>query len=458
VTITIVLALASFVCFAGLSWATYRCGRHLSTLLLTALVYLYTYHGFAVSLLISAGVLQPDPMFLGGAPYDVAINADFWTALLLQSLFANAYMLVLAAFLVRKPQPSPVSAVRQYSPEPLIAVSLVALALGGAMWLQALRSALASQQSLYLFFKEGGDLGVWYPVSRVLFDLASTSAGASLGLLFAQRGSGSGRRRLFLALLAGVCGSMVAVTMSLLGDRATLLGGFTFGLLIAGQRGLRITRLLPVGVIALGLLNVVAILREGGSVFQSEGPSLLSRTLGGLLVTHEATITFSTYATLRFHVPSSHGESVAFMLQALIPRFIRAQRTAQDAFAYYAYEVGLPPLRGWGMHYATDAFINFGVIGVVAAAVVLAVLHGYLLKKSESNPAWLFPFAGCLASFPIAFRAGIPGLKTVIIGLMSGYMLGWLAEGGLGRTLESIGKGHANRFQTNPRAVSEHAS
>jgi hypothetical protein len=80
------------------------------------------------------------------------------------------------------------------------------------------------------------------------------------------------------------------------------------------------------------------------------------------------------------------------------------------------------------MHFATDSYINFGILGLILGAVVLALLHGALLRQLRERPHFLFPFAGCLAAFPIGFRAGIPGLKTMLMGLAIGYGLALLAR------------------------------
>ena len=425
------IAIISFACFVILCWLTYARSRHIAALLIPALLYLYTFHGFLISLLTNAGMLRDvDTMFLGGAPYDVSINDQFWLALVMQGVFADVYMLVLCS-LVR-----PTASNREvrepdvvYRPMPLVIAGAVALGVGGLMWLQALTQAMASQQSLYLFFKEGGDLGVWYPVSRVLFDVASMSTGAAIGIILPRLGEPEERRARLLAL-SGALGvaATLALIMGLLGDRATLFGGIIFGMIVASRRRVRFGRLAAVGFVALLALNIITFVRDGAVLGDTSGSSLLAGAVNGVLVTAEASITFSMYAVVRFPVPTSHGMSVLFMLEALIPRFIRPERVTQDAFEYYANAVGLPPLRGWGMHFATDAYINFGILGLVIGAGILALLHGALLRQLRARPHFLFPFAGCLAAFPIGFRAGIPGLKTMAMGLVIGYCLAFLAR------------------------------
>jgi hypothetical protein len=369
-------------------------------------------------------------MFLGGAPYDVAINDQFWAALVMQGLFADVYMLALCALVRPHQSCRPDSdADPSYRVTPLIVAGAMALTVGGLMWLRALMDALASQQSLYLFFKEGGDLGVWYPVSRVLFDVASMSTGAAIGISLSRISEPENRRGRVLTLGAAMCvATALALIMGLLGDRATLFGGVVFGVIVASRRRVRFGRLALVGSMALLALNIITFMREGTGLLDKSGTSLLTGAVNGVFVTAEASITFSMYAVVRFPVPTSHGMSVLFMLEALIPRFVRPERVTQDAFEYYANAVGLPPLRGWGMHFATDSYINFGILGLILGAVVLALLHGALLRQLRERPHFLFPFAGCLAAFPIGFRAGIPGLKTMLMGLAIGYGLALLAR------------------------------
>jgi hypothetical protein len=395
------------------------------------LFYLYTFHGFGLSLLASVGVVANDnPMYFGGAPYDVRIDEHFWLAIIMQGIFANVYLLALGAIVPRAVADFGGGAsVARYRAAPLLGIAAVALTGGIAMWLQAMMEAVRSGQRMYLFFKEGGGLGVWYPVSRVLFDIASMSLGGGIGALVSQVGT-SVQRRVDVALLApaAAIGGVLALTMGILGDRATLLGGITFGLVVATRRRHSVRTLVAVGLPALFLLNVIGWLREGGrSLFDPSGPSFILGAAKGLLVTGEASVTFSMYATLRFGIPTSNGLSVLYVLEAIIPRFLRPVRTIPDAFDYYSDAVGLPP-HGWGLHFATDAYINFGIFGLVAGALVLAGIHGSMLRRLRRRPEMLFPLAGLLAGFPIGFRAGIPGLKTMAMGLGIGYVLGLVAK------------------------------
>src|SRR5207237_752208 len=107
-------------------------------------------------------------------------------------------------------------------------------------------------------------LGVWYPVSRVLFDVASMSTGAAIGIAVSRLDEVEGRRaRLYAIGAALAVAAPLAVLMGLLGDRATLFGGIIFGVIVASRRRIRFARLAVVGSAALLALNLIAFVREG---------------------------------------------------------------------------------------------------------------------------------------------------------------------------------------------------
>jgi hypothetical protein len=424
-------AIAVFACFVVLGVLTSRRLQHITALLLPLLLYLYTFHGYVLSLLASVGLVAADnPVYYAGAPYDVRIDEQFWLSIVMHGVFVNVFLLVLCAVAAESPpKASTTDLLERYRVAPLLGTAAVALFAGGTMWLGPLLSGLGSGQPIYQFFKGGGDLGVWYPVSRVFFDVAAMGLGGAVGLLLSQFRESRSRLPYFgLLTAATTLGGLLAITMGLLGDRATLLGGFVFGVVVATRHRVRLTHLVAVGVPAVFALGLIGWLREGRSLFDPNGFStLLVGTAKGIMVTGEASVTFSMYAALRFSIPTSNGLSVLSWLEALVPHFIRPVRTLPDGFDYYSYAVGLPQ-HGWGLHFAADAYINFGVFGLVVGALALAAFYGSVIRAVRRNPQWNFALAGLLAGFPIGFRAGIPGLKTMAMGLITGAILGVLAR------------------------------
>jgi hypothetical protein len=132
---------------------------------------------------------------------------------------------------------------------------------------------------------------------------------------------------------------------------------------------------------------------------------------------------FSLYGALALNVPLTYGESVLSMLASVIPRFAWPNRPP-DIYLHYADSIGVAEGQGFTIHHATGWYLNFGVLGILAGAL----LWGWVWARCSvaAHPVgphrsrfwilwgrvlpWMF-----VASIPMLIRAGLEGYKALLV-------------------------------------------
>jgi hypothetical protein len=128
---------------------------------------------------------------------------------------------------------------------------------------------------------------------------------------------------------------------------------------------------------------VEGISNIGATAAKVKGPSLLERTslLHMVLVVQEATPSV---------IPYLEGETYAMLPQMLVPRFVDPEKIESQAVlnllsVRYGRErvedTGKTTI-GWGM--VSEAYANFGNLGVVVVGAVFGVLCGFLMRLSAT--------------------------------------------------------------------------
>ncbi|HJR76195.1 MAG TPA: hypothetical protein VJ805_04450 [Nitrospiraceae bacterium] len=137
---------------------------------------------------------------------------------------------------------------------------------------------------------------------------------------------------------------------------------------------------------------------------------------------------FSLYGTLHFHAPLTYGSSLVSLLASVIPRIVWPERPG-DIYAHYVDSVGIAGgigEQGFTIHHAAGWYLNFGLPGLFAGAVILGLVWAQCfnfyrrLERNGSSSRWWYMFAvlapcGFLASVPPLIRAGPEGYKGVLI-------------------------------------------
>jgi len=227
--------------------------------------------------------------------------------------------------------------------------------------------------------------------------------------------------------------------LGMLGNRNELVVAVLAGLYLLTALGGRIrwVQLVAVALMAFLLLRSIETLRAVSpeqmlgvffaSVLDPEfwNPSAVA---GGSesLAAH-----LSMYGVLSADLPWTWGSSLVYLAQSLVP-MLPATSRVPDSYAVYANGIGAPEGQGFNIHFAAGAYLNLGVLGVVVAAGLLALLvwslrYWSLRMVSRHHAGFVLPslvgYAFLCAFLPIAMRGGPEGLKALFF---EGYLIPFL--------------------------------
>ena len=93
---------------------------------------------------------------------------------------------------------------------------------------------------------------------------------------------------------------------------------------------------------------------------------------------------FSMYGVLDKKVPLTYGSSFLYLGTSLVPRILYADRP-KDIYAHYASEVKATEGQIYTIHHAAGWYLNFGFIGVIIGAVLLASLFVLAFHLNRST-------------------------------------------------------------------------
>jgi len=178
-----------------------------------------------------------------------------------------------------------------------------------------------------------------------------------------------------------------------------------------------------VGAIMLGFVDKLR-----GVPIDQLGDTLLTIDLDFVFDSLLATISsnegfgahFSMYGVLAYDVPMTYGTSFLSLATILVPKFFSIPRFP-DVYEYYQQALGLNPNQGYTIHHATGWYLNFGILGVVIAGIVLGGLLSSLSNlqpKGDSrwrNMAIILSPILIVGYFPAFVRGGIEVYKPLIL-------------------------------------------
>lgn len=412
--------------YSYLNYLIWEKTRSIPLLLIQVILYFYTFHIYWIVILhhfnIATGL-----EYIMDYPFMASMNEVMFISYVQYMLFALIYLLTILLWVIMPRR-------QDFEPAPY-AINCRLLLYGGIFcflipvlfWLKELMWVFSSGLSGYAVYKSGADFGVLYPVLRLLFDLSAALLFLALFVAIKfTRGlkKNGGRKNLELVLSAIMLVMLYWVLMSF-GDKTSLYFGLFFSLsvVLANQRKLNIKRILPF-VVFVVLINTISILRHnpvGLSIID-----LVTVSAKHMIFHGEAVSGLSQYILLNNNVAFYGGKSALFLLNILLPRFLYPYRL-EDPYEYFAFQSDLPSGTGWGIHYATDWYMNFGIVGMLLGAIFLGLFSAYLYNKSKFSTRWLFVFGGFIASYPLSFRAGIAGIKNMALGMVLGLIVYYIA-------------------------------
>jgi hypothetical protein len=180
-----------------------------------------------------------------------------------------------------------------------------------------------------------------------------------------------------------------------------------------------------VGGTVLGLVDVLRSLPFDESVAAAAQLDFESLQMATEFVTssNEAFAAhFSMYGALSHQVPLTYGSSVVSLLASVIPRVLWSDRPP-DIYAYYAQSVDALEGQAYTVHHATGWYLNFGIAGVVAGALLLGWTWAYCHNAATTASAagtWrqIIRVLGpslFVAALPSFLRAGPEAYKALFV-------------------------------------------
>jgi hypothetical protein len=424
-----ILSIATVV-FLVLTWLIWSKTKSLAFLLGNGFLYLWSLWGawFVVRDLLTAQAEGPY-QYLRFKLFPIYLDADYLWTIVLYALFMVIVQCTVL-FTVKKIDTREVTfKTIQISHLKMIVLGAFC---GGFSYLiirPSLAAAAEMNASGYVYVKSDESLKLYS-----VFQLTNRAALIALVMGIVVYFSGQqakylrGRPNVFLLVAYFACLGGVFLLNMLLGERSELLTAACFGGLLYIANTPKPSKLLIGGgaFAALAGLAIVGFTRGSSfnNVFSGVGLSSLFVSIADMSRSVEWFAPhFSLYGAIHKAVPFTYGTSFANLLLSAVPRIVWPDRPP-DIYEHYANNVQAVPDQGYAIHHATGWYLNFGVIGLIAGALLWGWLWATLFnkfKRAESSrfhlgrafavvAVWSFT-----ADIPTLIRAGIEGYKPVLI-------------------------------------------
>jgi hypothetical protein len=405
--------------------------HELGTLLGTAALYYWSLFGaWYIVIDKTGGSSGKHYQYLETKMFPIALDSDYMLALCLYAAFIIVVQLGLLVLIpARDGQPLPRLQIRH---EPILLMTLLAGLASVFLIRDELGAAWATHTSAYLYTRRNPS--EWFTLHQVLNRAALLPAAIGLATLLTgtkNRYFVNVRQRYTFLVYVCVLGGMCVFTF-MLGNKNEVLAALVAGTL-AYAGGQRRTPWIRVGVtFAFGIWFLFSI-----DYFRSFAVSDLAAA-----VTTEADATnvgevarfvtssnesyaahFSMYGVLSRQIEPKFGYSIYSLFCSVIPRILWPDRP-RDIYLYYSESVGTVQNQGYSLHHATGWYLNFGYLGIILGAVVMALTWAYCINARRRVTrrtglafrlfAVVAPwfFAACL---PPMLRAGPEAYKGLIL-------------------------------------------
>jgi hypothetical protein len=231
-----------------------------------------------------------------------------------------------------------------------------------------------------------------------------------------------------LACYLVMLGALVHFNL-LLGNRYEIANSVIAATLFYLANDRRPSKALLAGICFLALVAVgyVGYTRGYGGedvLLNGDIASVVSKSLNENVVSNEPfEAHLSLYGVMHKNVPITYGTSFLSLAASVVPRNFWPTRP-DSIYIYYIRAVGAPDTQGYNIHHATGWYLNFGVPGVIAGALLFGWFWALLFNKLHSDLTdkphvvrvfSILAFSTYTAAIPAIVRAGIEGYKTVAL-------------------------------------------
>lgn len=213
----------------------------------------------------------------------------------------------------------------------------------------------------------------------------------------------------------------------LLGNRATLLGGLVLAILFFTElNGLKQAvrpKYLLIGIVGLTAIQAISFVRvlSVNDILSGNFKINFLEVLGSTTESNEKYAAhMSMYGVLSKDVSPNWGTSVLFLISSIVPKIVGFPRPDEIYIYYITQTIHSNPGFGLTIHHATAWYLNFGLLGIIAGAL----LWGYVFKYLYSRRSKYIFFYGLVLFSAISIqmiRGG--GLETYKGGLLLATIL-----------------------------------
>jgi hypothetical protein len=402
---------------AILAWLTWRRTREWGFLIGTAFWYYWSLYGgwFVVADRVRHRT-DTRYEYLFERMFYVGLDGDYLATLVLYAVFV--ILIQASALYALGPAPRRSAPARRplaVSHATLVSVAIATQIAAFLIVRPYLQTAIVQNLSAYYLVAGASATMPYYAVYRLLAQASLVTIGIGIAVYASGPGGrylvGRGGRRHLVGYLAVLVPGL-GLAFALGHKPAILVALVTGGLLyVANASRPRVGWLGGAGAAGLVLLGLIDALRSRPlAAISSRAPGeVLADAARWAVTSGEAFAAhFSMYGALRFDVPLTWGTSLVNLLAAVVPRALWPGRPA-DIYYYYASQVGAMEGQAYTVHHATGWYLNFGVMGLVAGAVLAGLVWAWLFKQTREVGSTLFRRAASLVSF-YAMCAGIPAL------------------------------------------------
>jgi oligosaccharide repeat unit polymerase len=406
--------------YLGLNLAIWKRTKSMALLIAQGLIYVYTFHGF---LLLYLGRIFPTIYekihYFYKYPFYASFDLILIKSLIYQLIFAILFLLVLLVFALNVKEKKREKAVE-------IDLKLISIVLGLILlanlflWREQFFNFIRYGDISYLFYKiTAANLFGWYTLSRLAFDFLA------MGLIFLgfiifglskdfKIKKSTYNPYLFVFILFLLV--LLVMILFSLGDRLSLVIGTLFAVSLAiynkkDKKGL--AKVLVVLFLLFLLINSIRIFRNDladiGDDFSRDSQTLFA----DVVVTGEGHYTFSLNAVMKYGKERFNGGSLKHALFVFIPSFIVKERPI-SGYDFMVDQLILDKFTGFGMHYSSDWYLNFGFLGIIVGALVLGLIFGGIYRLSLKSQGWRFVLAGMIGILPLFLRDGMAGYKNLV--------------------------------------------
>ncbi len=400
--------------------------------------------------------------------FPVHLDADYFTTLLLFSLFVVTCEITVLFCAKRESAQLPARPIRIFHNKMLIIA-----AISGAVSFLIIRNSLGAASGLgvaaYQYVRNDPSISRFFTLHQVLNRICLFTTLMGLAICVSGRDAKyvagratPGHKALYVLLLAGVF--LLNLTT---GNRHDLILTLMIGAMFYLVNARKPKKLMLV-------LGCVTILLGVGIIGLTRGVSvkdtLLETGFSGAAVSSFTTYAksnepfaahISLYGVLHKQIELTYGSSLVVFLTSVIPRAIWVNRP-DDIYVYYAARVGAVEGQGYTIHHATGWYLNFGTFGIVLGAVLCGWIwanrwtrfqradgtRGYWQQVFDVIAFWMFT-----GSISLLVRTGPEGYKTV---LLEGFLIPTLILGFAGSTF--VLRSNRPRLVFGERHVSERQS